>query len=60
MDSVMRASPALVKPLNQTRVIPVPAPRIVVEAAKWRMLNTRLVVSYCVGSYGLRFGATTF
>ena len=42
----MPVSNAAVKPLNQTRVIPLPVRRTVVEAAKWRTLNTQLVVSY--------------
>ena len=51
--NVMFASNAPVKPLNQTRVIPLPVLRTVVEATKWQMLNTQLVVSYTgdEGSY---------
>ena len=45
LDNVMRASRVPVKPLNQTRVIRVPVSKIVAEVAKWRMLNTRPVVS---------------
>ena len=40
----MRVSHAPVKQSSQTRVSPVPAPRIVAEAAKWRSYSLWLVI----------------
>ena len=45
-DNVMLVSRAAGKPSSQTRVIRVPVPRTVAEAAKWQIPNTQLVVSY--------------
>ena len=44
--SVMSACRVLVKPLSQTRVMKVPASKIVARKTKWRMLKTRPVVSF--------------